>query len=140
MIAPVAPRSVPAVPLPVPPAPSAVRNPISCPLAVAREASIDETFAPASFDGSSATITVTATNGVAPDATQSFTLDINEPPAITNGPPPSPGLVGTAYTFTYTFTGFPTPTFSVTSGSLPTGLTLSSAGILSGTPTVSGAR
>ena len=35
-------------------------------------------------------------------------------------------------------TGFPAPTVSVTAGTLPTGLTLSSAGLLSGTPTQSG--
>ncbi len=35
-------------------------------------------------------------------------------------------------------TGIPAPTVSVTSGVLPTGLTLSAAGLLSGTPTQSG--
>ncbi len=45
---------------------------------------------------------------------------------------------GTAGSFQVTATGNPAPTFSVTSGTLPTGVTLSSSGLLSGTPTQSG--
>src|SRR5262249_38696373 len=44
--------------------------------------------------------------------------------------------VGTPYAFTFTASG--APTFSLTSGALPPGLTLSAAGLLSGTPTASG--
>lgn len=57
------------------------------------------------------------------------------PPTITNGPPPG-GTVGVAYNFSYTSTGF--PTFSLTAGALPAGLSLSSAGVISGTPSVPG--
>ena len=79
-------------------------------------------------------VTVTATNGTAPNATQTFSIIIAPPPpTITNGPPPN-GTVGVAYSFTYTATN--SPTFSATS--LPPGLTLSAAGILSGTPTTAG--
>ncbi|OAI42568.1 hypothetical protein AYO41_04000 [Verrucomicrobia bacterium SCGC AG-212-E04] len=60
------------------------------------------------------------------------------PPTITNGPPPSPVIVGTPYSFAYTSTGSPAPTFALTAGTLPPGLTLSSAGLLSGTPTSAG--
>ena len=60
------------------------------------------------------------------------------PPAITNGPPPSPVVVGTPYSFTFTATGHPTPTFSLISGTLPPGITLSSGGVLSGTATSAG--
>ncbi len=49
-----------------------------------------------------------------------------------------PGEVGTYYTFTYIATGSPTPTYAVTAGSLPPGLSLTSAGVLSGTPTTAG--
>ena len=59
------------------------------------------------------------------------------PPAITNGPPPN-GTPGSAYNFSYTATGNPAPTFSVTAGSLPPGLSISSAGSISGTPNASG--
>jgi hypothetical protein len=48
------------------------------------------------------------------------------------------GVTGTAYRITLTATGSPTPTWSVTSGNLPAGLTISAAGVISGTPTVAG--
>ena len=83
-------------------------------------------------------ITITASNGVPPDATQNFTLTVNQPPVITNGPPPSSGTVGVAYSFSYTATGFPAPTFSVNAGALPDSLALSNAGVISGTPTTAG--
>jgi hypothetical protein len=63
----------------------------------------------------------------------------SSPPAITNGPPPSPVIVGTQYSFAFTATGNPAPTFSVKSGTLPPGLTLSSNGVLSGTANSPGA-
>jgi hypothetical protein len=83
--------------------------------------------------------TVDAGNGVSPDATQNFTITVQQAsaPSITNGPPPAAPL-NASYSFTYTNSGYPAPTFSVTSGTLPTGLTLSSAGVISGTPTASG--
>ena len=42
--------------------------------------------------------------------------------------------VGTAFSLAATATGVPTPTFTVSAGTLPTGLTLSSAGTIGGTP------
>jgi len=49
------------------------------------------------------------------------------------------GTTGTAYSTALTATGGTSPyTWSVTSGGLPAGLTLSSAGAISGTPTTSG--
>ncbi|KQQ10878.1 putative Ig domain-containing protein [Rathayibacter sp. Leaf296] len=48
------------------------------------------------------------------------------------------GMVGSAYDYSYTVTGSPTPTVSVISGTLPPGLTLSASGRLTGTPTVAG--
>lgn len=49
------------------------------------------------------------------------------------------GTQGTAYSQTITATGGTGPyTYALTSGSLPTGLTLSAGGVLSGTPTGSG--
>lgn len=58
-------------------------------------------------------------------------------PTITSTPPPS-GTVGTAYSFTYTATGSTPITYSVTSGALPNGLSLSASGVISGTPTLAG--
>ncbi len=64
------------------------------------------------------------------------TLTINQAPAITNGPPTSPATLNTAYSFQYTTTGSPAPTFTLAAGSaLPSGFTLSSTGLLSGTDT-----
>jgi hypothetical protein len=53
---------------------------------------------------------------------------------ITNGPPPTPATVNNSYTFafTWTVTSGGAPSFSVSSGALPAGLSLSSAGVISG--------
>ncbi|MCJ1674526.1 putative Ig domain-containing protein [Rathayibacter sp. VKM Ac-2929] len=48
------------------------------------------------------------------------------------------GMVGSAYDYTYTVTGFPAPAVSLKSGTLPPGLTLEPTGRLSGTPTTAG--
>ena len=90
--------------------------------------------------------TVTATNGVGdgvtPAASQNFSITIIQAPvapAITDGPPPTTGTVGVAYSFTYTASGYPTPVFNVSSGALPGGLTLNpTTGLLSGSPTATG--
>ena len=80
-------------------------------------------------------ITITASNGILPNATQSFTLTVDQAPAITSGNSTT-FTVGTAGTFTVTATGFPAPTFTET-GTLPTGVTLNATtGVLSGTPIV----
>jgi Ice-binding-like/Putative Ig domain/IPTL-CTERM motif len=62
-------------------------------------------------------------------------------PTITFSPPTLPiGNVGVAYRQQITASGGLTPyTFSVVGGTLPAGLTLSSGGLLSGTPTTLGA-
>ena len=61
-------------------------------------------------------------------------------PAFTASTPPTSGTLGTAYgTYTFVATGNPTPAFTVATGSLPTGLSLSgTSGVLSGTPTTIG--
>jgi hypothetical protein len=77
-------------------------------------------------------ITLKATNGIGTDATQSFTLTVNDAPVITSASTTN-FTEGTRGTFTVTATGYPAPTFSET-GALPTGVTLnSSTGVLSGT-------
>lgn len=58
-------------------------------------------------------------------------------PSFTNGPPAS-GAVGSPFNFTYTASGTAPITFTVTSGALPPSLVLSSAGVISGTPTTAG--
>lgn len=57
------------------------------------------------------------------------------PPSFT-AESPGGGTTGTAYTYTFVATGSPAPTFAVSSGTLPAGLSLNSTtGVLSGTPT-----
>src|SRR4029077_18802466 len=85
-------------------------------------------------------ITLTAQNGVSPNATQNFTLTVNQAPAITSANAAT-FQVGAAGTFTVTTTGFPTPSIAE-SGALPSGVTFhdngNGTGTLSGTPTASG--
>ena len=78
-------------------------------------------------------ITITASNGVTPAATQAFTLTVDAAPQITSAASYT-FTQGTSPNFTVTATGYPTPTFSDGGGSLD-GLTLDpNSGVLSGTP------
>ncbi|MDP4029483.1 MAG: IPTL-CTERM sorting domain-containing protein [Gallionella sp.] len=81
-------------------------------------------------DSSTANNSATDTDAVNPPACPSITLT----------PPPLPeGTQGVAYSRTITASGGTGPyIFSLTTGALPTGLTLSSGGIISGTPTATG--
>ncbi len=79
-------------------------------------------------------ITIDATNGVGPDATQSFTLTVDASPVITSAAG-TDFVTGTAGTFTVTSTGFPTASLSAI-GSLPPGVTFTDNG--DGTATLSG--
>lgn len=82
---------------------------------------------------------VKAANGLSPDAIQSFSITVGFVPiSIDNSPPPANATAGSAYSFRYHATGYPTPTFTVDSGSLPPGLALSTNGLLSGTPSQTG--
>jgi hypothetical protein len=89
---------------------------------------------PASGSGGSYTLTVTAANGVAPNATQTFTLIVNGEPAFTS-PNAATFPVGNSSSFTITTSGFPAPTISE-SGSLPSGVSFVNNG--NGTATLSG--
>jgi len=53
-------------------------------------------------------------------------------------PPPATAERGMPYTYKYSATGWPRPTYTLESGSLPTGITLSSDGSISGSPTSAG--
>jgi hypothetical protein len=91
---------------------------------------------PTAAGTSSFTIKVTDAAGAAP--TKTFSLTINAAPSITTASLPA-GMVGVAYSQTLAGTGGTTPyTWSVASGALPAGLSLTSAGVLSGTPTTAG--
>jgi hypothetical protein len=91
---------------------------------------------PAAGTGAAYPITITAQNGASPNATQNFTLTVDQAPAITSANSTTFAL-NAAGTFTVTATGYPAPTFSET-GTLPVGVSLNSAGLLNGSPAASG--
>ncbi|MBZ5705507.1 MAG: choice-of-anchor D domain-containing protein [Acidobacteriia bacterium] len=85
-------------------------------------------------------ITLTAHNGVNPDAMQNFTLTVNQAPAITSATSTT-FSTGTLGSFTVTATGFPIPSLSE-AGALPSGVTFTDnhngTGTLGGTPSAAG--
>jgi hypothetical protein len=85
-------------------------------------------------------LTFTADNGVGAPATQNFTLTVACAAVTITSPAPGAltAFYNTPYSQTFTASGGLNRTFAVTAGSLPTGLNLSSAGVLSGTPTGTG--
>jgi RHS repeat-associated protein len=91
-------------------------------------------------DGGTFKFTVKATNGFSPDAVSpEIAITVDAPPAFTANEPPAVAAVGQAYSYTFTASGEPAPTFSLDSGSLPDGLSLDpTTGVLSGTPTTTG--
>jgi len=95
------------------------------------------------------TFTVKATNSAGSNTKQlSITIarsgggGTNPPPTITaptiTTASLTNGTIGTAYSQTVTATGTTPITWSIDNGTLPAGLTLSAAGVISGTPTTAG--
>lgn len=83
---------------------------------------------------------VRATNSAGVATTPSIALTIDAAtiaPTFTSAAPPS-GRQDETYAYSFEASGNPPPTFAVTFGSLPAGLTLSSDGMLSGIPTTPG--
>jgi len=86
------------------------------------------------------TLTATdSTTGTAGQASQSYSLSIASP-TLTIAPPTLPaGAIGTAYSQTLSASGGTAPySYALSAGALPAGLTLTTGGVLSGTPTVAG--
>ncbi|WP_178128966.1 autotransporter domain-containing protein [Pseudomonas sp. PB120] len=86
---------------------------------------------------------VTATDSTSPtpfSTTKTYSTTISHPSlALTDGQTLPDGAVSQAYTHAFAITGGTAPyTFVVESGSLPPGTTLSSSGLMSGTPSVAG--
>lgn len=94
---------------------------------------------PADGDGNNYSLTFTATNGVGSDATQNFTLTVNESPTFTNANSAS-FLTGSSNSFMFTTDGYPDAAISLVSSipSLPASITLTDNGdgtaSLAGTP------
>ena len=86
------------------------------------------------------TPTVSATNALGSNSRPlSVTVNAPTPPLIVSTSPLPTALTGTAYSQTLTATGATPMTWTVTSGALPSGLTLgSSTGTISGMPTALG--
>ncbi len=88
------------------------------------------------------TFTVTVTDSASTPVTDShsYSMTVNPAALVIGTGNPTTGTVGTVYSgHTFTATGGTgSKSYVVTSGSLPTGLSLSSAGVLSGTPTAYG--
>jgi hypothetical protein len=82
--------------------------------------------------------TVRVTDTASNTATKPLSINVvNLNPVITTTSPLAGGGVGIAYSQTLQATGGSTPyTWTVVSGSLPTGLSLATSGVISGTPTV----
>jgi uncharacterized protein YhjY with autotransporter beta-barrel domain len=83
--------------------------------------------------------TVTATDSSGFTGNRAYTVTVTAP-TVTVAPSNLPNaLAGQAYSSTLTATGGTAPySFAITAGSLPSGISLSPAGVLSGTSTVSG--
>jgi hypothetical protein len=92
--------------------------------------------------GGSYPLTITAGNGIAPDATQTFTLTVLEPPRITSAVQAT-FTAGSPGSFTVTTSaGYPVATTLAESGTLPSGVTFTDNGdgtaTIAGTPASSG--
>jgi hypothetical protein len=91
---------------------------------------------PAANTGGTYQFTINATNDVIPDATQNFTLTVNQAPGITS-PAGTTFTAGQDGTFTVTTSGVPNSALSET-GALPPGVTFTDNGdgtaALAGTP------
>jgi hypothetical protein len=72
--------------------------------------------------------TLSASNGIGTAATQGFTLKIADATApVFTSANNATFKAGTAGSYTFTATGVPAPTYSVTTGTLPSGVFLNSA-------------
>jgi hypothetical protein len=85
------------------------------------------------------TLTITADNGILPSATQQFTLHVTTPPLASLAPGTLRAAQLNAFSARLGAVGGIAPyAWSLVSGSLPAGLSLSSSGVISGTPTTQG--
>jgi hypothetical protein len=88
-------------------------------------------------------VTITASNGVAPDAVQNFVLAVNGPPAFTSADSAT-FTFGTPGSFTMTTTGYPSGSLMVITytGALPAGVTFvnnsNGSATIAGTPEADG--
>jgi len=91
---------------------------------------------PASGSGKAYDLVITASNGVGVPVTQDFVLIVDQAPVITSLRDAT-FVTGTKGRFRVQASAYPKATFRET-GTLPSGVTLSSGGLLSGTPKATG--
>ncbi|WP_338679377.1 putative Ig domain-containing protein [Janthinobacterium sp. TB1-E2] len=96
-------------------------------------------YTPTAGYGGSDSFTYTASNGIGTSAPATVTITVGTP-SVTLAPTTVPAAtVGTAYSQTLTAANGLAPyTYAISAGALPTGVTLSNAGLLAGTPTAGG--
>ncbi len=82
-------------------------------------------------------VTLKVTDSAQATATQTFTITVTAALTITTATLPN-GTVGTAYTATTLAATGGAPPYSWSASGLPSGLSMSSAGVISGTPAVAG--
>lgn len=90
---------------------------------------------PLAGSGGTYLLSLTTANGVNPDASQTLTVSVGQPPAFTS-PPSATFTAGSAGSFTVTTSGSPPATVSRTGGTLPSGLSFAAGS--GGTATISG--
>jgi FG-GAP-like repeat/Putative Ig domain/RTX calcium-binding nonapeptide repeat (4 copies) len=96
---------------------------------------------PAAGSGNIYDVTIQATNGVLPSASNILIVNVDQPPAFSSNPTDT-FTAGSNGTFDVTATGFPTPAFSIAGSGAPAGVTLTDdhngTAVLSGIATVGG--
>ena len=113
-----------------------IGSPIDATLPAGSSTTVGVTFAPATLGAKTATLTVTSSNGGSPVASLTGT-GVCPSIVLSSGLPD--GTFNASYSQTITASGGQAPyLFSMTVGTLPTGFTLASSGLLSGTATAAG--
>ncbi len=82
-------------------------------------------------------ISLSAQNSIGYSNSKSIQLTVLERPSFINSAPTGTAF-NSPFTFDYSVNGYPVPTFTLGSGTLPSGLALSGGGVLTGTPNTSG--
>jgi len=96
------------------------------------------TFTAPAATAAAQSVVITATSGDNGNNTQTATITVPAKPAVTTGALPA-GTVGAPYSLSLAGSGGITPyTWTLVSGTLPSGLTMNAAGVISGTPLAAG--
>jgi hypothetical protein len=88
---------------------------------------------PAAGSGGTYPVSITASNGFSPNATQAFKITVDQTPAFTADSPPLAVLAGQPYGYNFGASGFPAPSYSLASGAASWLSINPSTGALSGT-------